>query len=76
MKTKAFCFILLSLTGMFCKDIFAQDLQGRWGMGLGFGAQQFYPEGRDKNFGLGYGVDGLLSYRFFNRFGFDLRRRV
>jgi|GEM_PF-1441119 len=72
MKTKALCFILLSLTGMFCEDIFAQDLQGRWGMGLGLGAQQFYPEGKDKNFGLGYGIDGLLSYRFFNRFGLTI----
>jgi len=69
MKTKALCFILLSLTGMFCKEASAQDLRGRWGVGLGFGAQQFYPEGAGKNSGLGYGVDGLLSYRFFNRFG-------
>lgn len=69
MKTKALCFILLSLPGMFCVETSAQDLQGRWGMGLGFGAQQFYPEGMDKNLERGYGVDGLLSYRFFNRFG-------
>jgi len=56
--------------GVLTTNSFAQGLKGRFGWGVGLGAQQLYSEPSVTPFG--FGGNGLLSYRLSNALSLNL----
>lgn len=72
MRNRVLYIVLLAAMGMFSREALAQGMKGRWGLGLGLGAQQLYADGAVKSTGFGLGGDGSLTYRLSNRSGLTL----
>jgi len=72
MKNRALFIVLFAMIGMLGKETLAQGKKGRWGLGLGVGAQQLFGDGAVKQADFGFGADGSLTYNFSNRLGLTL----
>jgi len=63
---------LLAIMSIMCRDAQAQQLKGRWGLGLGVGAQKLFGDGAVDADKFGFGVDGSVTYHLSNPLGLTL----
>ena len=63
-------FYVVILGSLLSGSVSAQGLKGRWGLGVGFGAQQMYSDVRITPFGMG--GEGFLTYRLTDKISLSL----